>query len=1290
MEEKTTPYTLVTNPEDLPGVASALEGAEAVGTDTETTSLSPRDGRARLLQLAAPDQTFVIDLFEVRDISPLKEVLEGGPVKVFHHSKFDYQFLKELHGISVAPVFDTMLAAQLLDGGRQGAAYGLDAVAERYLDDAPDKSEQRSDWSGKLSGRQLEYAARDAAVLLPLREKLLEALEAEELVRVSKIEFAAVSSIAEMELAGVKLDVERWKELEKTVRVRRDEAAIALEAHFPEPEGVLPLEGLGPRLNLNSPQQITDAFRSIGVELADTKVWTLLKVDHPAARDLLRYRELQKKLGTYLETYPRFIHPKTGRIHANFLQCRVPTGRLACVAEGTLVEVARDQSRDFSGVPVEEIKAGDLAYTYDENRRLTLRRVLWAGMTGRKEVLSVKWRSGSHKHEGVLEVTPDHEIRLSSGEYVRADRLEPGNRVMALGRDAGSWGYSRIYATGYPGPMREHRFIFEAATGYLPEHVHHIDENKLNNLPENLAGLTNSEHVGHHVNGRMDDSERARLSRIAREAWERNREARLALLKRGNEHHNWLALEKEWMEEVLWENAGKPTAFRDVHGIDYETAQKYLKIHGINWKAIAENFTTAGKLIDESFYEATRKRMGEFGFNAGLKASGIGSRRWKKIRARFEGATAAPHNHEILSVQRTGRYADVYDLEIEDTHNFIAGEICVHNCASPNIQQIPHEEEFRRCFVAESGYTLVIADYSQIELRILAEVSDDPAFVDAFQKGEDLHSLTAATMYGVPMEEVTRDQRSDAKRINFGLMYGRGAKSLSAQLGTDEARGRQLIDEYFANYPKVQRFLQRTANRATRDRALRTLAGRVRKFGNDPVEDDRGAMRREAMNYPIQGCLRGETHVFEGTKGYVPIRSLAGQAVSVWDGERFSKASVVSSGKKRLVRVLLKGGHTIECSPDHKFLVRNNNGGEAWKKAGEIRAQERVVLADGLGKWELDLSLSPAKPGRSWNANAADLNELGTREELGEWLGRVASDGWVNEQKGIGLLIAEHEEILLPKLLSLTRRLGHVTHRTRVTEHQPKRLHSLVFSCIGLAQQMKRMGVKERIPDVAWRSRSVLCGYLRGLFDGDGTAHPDGPVLTFGRGDKHLGWAREVQEALLLLGIRSRIGVYDTRVNVRVMKKDVPLFCSEVGFMNPAKQEKAEAVVSSSLSVNGKLHTAYGRAQKVQSVEVTDEWVEMYDVVNSETGRFAANGVVTHNSSADIAKLALAYMRQELLGLDARLVNSIHDEFVVECREDLASEVSGKMRGAMTKAGERILEKVPVEVEVVVSREWTK
>src|SRR5215210_5617544 len=674
MEERTTTYRLVTDAQELPGVAETLSDAEALGADLETTGLSPRDGKTRLLQLATPEETFVIDAFAVGDLSPLKGVLEGGPVKIFHNAKFDHQFLKKEHEISPSPIFDTMLAAQLLDGGNYGASYALEAVAERYLDEEVDKSERRADWSGELSRGQLEYAARDAAILLSLRERLAEKLEEEELGYISKVEFGAVAAISEMELAGIKLDVARWKELEKTVRKRRDRAAEHLESFFPPPEGVLPLEGLGPRLNLNSPKQITDAFRTLGIELPDTKVWTLLKIDHPAAKALLEYRELQKKLGTYLEPYPKFIDEKTGRIHANFLQCRVPTGRLACVAQGTLVEVARDQSRDFAGVPIEGVRAGDLAYTYDENRRLTLRRVLWAGKTGRKEVLSVKWRSGSHRREGVLEVTPDHEIRLSSGEYVRAEDLRPGDRVLALGRDMSGWGYSRIYATGYPGPMREHRFVFEAVNGYLPEHVHHIDENKLNNLPENLVGLTNSEHVRHHVNGRMNAAERSRLADIAKDSWVRDRDKRLRSIKRGDESSNWLGLDREWMEGVLWENAGKPTALRDVHGIDYETACTFLKMHGIAWEAIAEDFTRAGEIIDESFYEKTKKRTGELGFNAGLKASGIGSRRWKKIKARFEDRPTTQHNHEILSVERTGRHVDVYDLEVEGTHNFIAGE----------------------------------------------------------------------------------------------------------------------------------------------------------------------------------------------------------------------------------------------------------------------------------------------------------------------------------------------------------------------------------------------------------------------------------------------------------------------------------------------------------------------------------------------------------------------------------------------------------------------------------------
>src|SRR3712207_2555133 len=218
MEERTSTYRLVTDADELAGVAEILEKAEAIGADIETTNLSPRDGKIRLLQLATPQETFIVDVFAAQDLSALKDVLEGGPVKALHNGKFDHSFLWAEHGISLSPLSDTMLAAQILDGGEYGPSYALEAVAERYLDETVDKTARREDWSGELSSRQLEYAARDAAILLPLRERLKEALEAEKLDPVSKIEFAAVAAIAEMELAGIKLDVARWKELEKTVR----------------------------------------------------------------------------------------------------------------------------------------------------------------------------------------------------------------------------------------------------------------------------------------------------------------------------------------------------------------------------------------------------------------------------------------------------------------------------------------------------------------------------------------------------------------------------------------------------------------------------------------------------------------------------------------------------------------------------------------------------------------------------------------------------------------------------------------------------------------------------------------------------------------------------------------------------------------------------------------------------------------------------------------------------------------------------------------------------------------
>src|SRR5919202_3510978 len=158
----------------------------------------------------------------------------------------------------------------------------------------------------------------------------------------------------------------------------------------------------------------------------------------------------------------------------------------------------------------------------------------------------------------------------------------------------------------------------------------------------------------------------------------------------------------------------------------------------------------------------------------------------------------------------------------------------------PNIQQVPHAVEYRRCFRAPEGRKLVIADYSQIELRILADFTDDKGFIDAFNSGADLHRVTAAQVFGVPLEEVTADQRSFAKRLNFGVVYGIGAQRFSSMTGLTLTEAEDILRRYFATYRQLDSWLRDAANRALSERTARTASGRMARFRFD--SEDRQAV----------------------------------------------------------------------------------------------------------------------------------------------------------------------------------------------------------------------------------------------------------------------------------------------------------------------------------------------------------------------------------------------------------------------------------------------------------------
>jgi DNA polymerase-1 len=406
-------------------------------------------------------------------------------------------------------LFDTLLASQLISAGEQEDRHSLRIVAERYLGESVDKTEQLSDWGGELSESQLQYAARDAAVMLPLRDKLVEQLRANALGRCAQLEFECVLPVAAMELAGIYLDEKRWREQLAVVEKKR--ALLAAELQDVLSEESPQQSFFGPsriEINLDSHVQLTRALTRLGVPVPDsTRNWKLqpLARQYPVVGKLLEYRENQKALTSYGENILNEINPATGRIHSSFHQIGAPTGRMSST--------------------------------------------------------------------------------------------------------------------------------------------------------------------------------------------------------------------------------------------------------------------------------------------------------------------------------------------------------------NPNVQQVPHSIEYRRCFRAPEGKKLVICDYSQVELRILADFTGDPGFVDAFNSGADLHRVTAAQIFNVAPDAVTKEQRDFAKRLNFGVVYGIGARRFALMTGISETDAEDLLRRYFSTYRALDTWLREAAQKAVRERtAPRTVAGRLFRFNFDPEDKQAASLaQRNGKNSPIQG-----------------------------------------------------------------------------------------------------------------------------------------------------------------------------------------------------------------------------------------------------------------------------------------------------------------------------------------------------------------------------------------------------------------------------------------------------
>ncbi len=179
--------------------------------------------------------------------------------------------------------------------------------------------------------------------------------------------------------------------------------------------------------------------------------------------------------------------------------------------------------------------------------------------------------------------------------------------------------------------------------------------------------------------------------------------------------------------------------------------------------------------------------------------------------------------------------------------------------SNPNLQNIPvrmaEGRRIRQAFIASPGYKIVSADYSQIELRIMSHMSNDPALLSAFTRDLDIHQATASEVLNVPLEEVTADQRRSAKAINFGLIYGMSAFGLAKQLGIDRHAAADYIERYFARYPMVREYMENTRKQAHDQGYVETLWGRrlyLPEINSSQIMRQKAA-ERAAINAPLQG-----------------------------------------------------------------------------------------------------------------------------------------------------------------------------------------------------------------------------------------------------------------------------------------------------------------------------------------------------------------------------------------------------------------------------------------------------
>ncbi|MDO8570359.1 MAG: DNA polymerase [Candidatus Daviesbacteria bacterium] len=666
------------------------------------------------------------------------------------------------------------------------------------------------------------------------------------------------------------------------------------------------------------------------------------------------------------------------------------------------------------------------------------------------------------------------------------------------------------------------------------------------------------------------------------------------------------------------------------------------------------------------------------------------------------------------SVGDDGRVHSTFNVEGASTGRITSNQ--------PNLQNIPVKgemgSEIRKAFIAPKGSTkgrspsgrkvLLGADYSQIELRILADLSQDENLIKAFKENQDIHTLTAAKIFEVPLDKVTKEQRNVGKTMNFATLYGQGPHALSRQLGVEYNTAKQYIDEYFEQFPKIKIWKEKVLKGAYETGYAETLWGRKRyipelKAGNKMMQS---FGERAAINHPVQGCLPWETKILTSS-GYIPIGELYSakdKPSLVWDGSDWWFYEVLDRGEAQLAQIKFSNGQVFKCDIRHKVLTVDENGYE-WKEFSQLRSGMKVCFSMPTVH---EFSSTQFRFKHTSNAhNGISLNIIADKE-LWYWLGYYIGDGYLHKRWNrawafsLTYFFGEHESEKRDNCIKFFTSLGlHPTQRK--TTHRPKvklstRYLVTVYSQ-GFGRLFEEIGLlggknahTKRLPSRIFKeSLENRCVFIKGIMDSDGY---DG-IKENNNPSIHIcqrGLLQEIQLLLKTVGTESQIRgpyLYNEKISYRLdihrnalaralrqgemsrfdryLNRLTPQFLVQEAVSLGGHLQKTQFATASDYVLysrwkNGGSSSLYYfqtwlkrnnvilqspvyHFNEITEIDILDQFETTYTLSVPGSHRFDSEGVISKNTAADMIKKAMVEINNQLSVLSGQ--SSVFGQSVV-------------------------------------------